>query len=198
MEEQPQESEKQQESAEQRQKRYELLYAYARMSYDEEKKRLDEAEAKAARLFPLIVLLLGVGSVGIKEAATTVEQFTNRSLIFLIPYACFYLTSIGSIFAFLRAIAIRSVKSPSIERNVIEYFDRNTYLTIIYSYSRDFLSYVREISGTVDRKYTALKWAYRLLVASVILAFMSTIGYVSLSSERIAMSKEKPDQQSQP
>jgi hypothetical protein len=183
MEEPPHESETLQESADQRQKRYELLYAYARMSYDEEKKRLDEAEAKAARLFPLIVLLLGVGSVGIKEAATTLERFTDRSLIFLIPYACFYLTSIGSIFAFLRAIAIRSVKSPSIERNVTEYFATNQYLTIIYSYSRDFLAYTREISGTVERKYTALKWAYRLLIASVILAFMSTIGYVSLSAK---------------
>ncbi len=58
MEEQPQECERQQESAEQRQKRYELLYAYARMSYDEEKKRLDKAEAKAARLFPLIRAVL--------------------------------------------------------------------------------------------------------------------------------------------
>jgi hypothetical protein len=127
MKEQTQEFEKQHESAEQLQKRYELLYellyAYARMSYDDEKKRLDEAEVKAARLFPLIVLLLGVGSVGIKEVATAVERFTYASLIFLAPYACFYLTSMGSIFAFLRAIAIARVKSPSIDRNVIEYFD---------------------------------------------------------------------------
>lgn len=93
MEEQSQETENQQESVEQRQKRYELLYTYAKTFYDEEKKRLDEAEAKVARLFPLIVLLLGVGSVGIREAATTLEKFTYGSLISLIPYACFYLAS---------------------------------------------------------------------------------------------------------
>jgi len=166
------------ESDEHRQKRYEELYKYSKEVYDEQKKRVENVELKAARFLPLLALLLGVGAIGIKETAVILKISPGISVFFVIPYFFFYITSICSIFAFLGTVAIRSVKSPSVDENVIEYFNQHQYLAIIYSFSHSYLEYARAASETARRKYEALKWAYRMLVASVILAFMSTLGYI--------------------
>jgi len=158
------EYQKEKESGELRQKRYEELYRYARSAYDEEKKRVEDVELKAARFFPLLALLLGAGAIGIKETAVILKNSPGIGCFFVIPYFFFYITSIGSIFAFLGTIAIRSVKSPPIGEGVIDYFDKNQYLDIIYSFSHSFFDYTHETSETAKRKYELLRWAYRLLV----------------------------------
>jgi hypothetical protein len=166
------------ESNEQRQKRYEELYRYARTTYDDERKHVDEAEAKVARFFPLIVLLLGIGSIGVKDSLGIIKASPRAGSIFLIPYFFFYVTSISYIFAFLRTTSIWWSKSPSIDDTVIKYFNKNQYIDIIYSYSHEFLNYARETSKIAERKYKSLNLAYYLLIAAVALSCVSTIGYV--------------------
>ena len=113
-----------QESEDQRQKRYEALYAYAKAAHDTEIKRLEDVEAKAARLFPLIVLLLGAASISVKEVVAVIQTSESIAGIFVIPYIFFYIISMITLFAFLATLSTSTVQSTSIDERVIDYLTK--------------------------------------------------------------------------
>jgi hypothetical protein len=115
-------------------KRYEELYALAKSLYAAEHQRFDAAEAKVGRYLSFLVILFGLGAAAAGQVASVIKGPKDLTgWIFVIAYSLFAASIIGALVAFLRTLSTQTVSGPVLNDALLEHFQQNRYIDVIYS-----------------------------------------------------------------
>jgi hypothetical protein len=164
-------------------KKYEELYKLSKEAYTGEIQRFDAAEAKVGRYLSLIVVVLGTTSVGAAEFSRLFRATSSViGNVFLIAYFFTVVLAVGAGSFFLRALAIQVVPLLPLGSEVIDHFDRNSYLDAVYSLSREFQRAAAQVRAETNEKFRLAATGYTLFVAAIVFGVISTVTFAAVKA----------------
>jgi len=173
-------------------KRYEELYALAKSEFVSEIQRFDAIEQKTTRYSTLLLVLLGIGSVGLDRfAQLTAGPHGLLSWAFLGFYMTAFLCAVTAQLLFLRALSVQFVPAPPAGQRLVQHFVTNRYIDAIFSLAMRYTAETSQLREILGRKARGAVIGYGFMLATLAFGVAGGLTYVSLRVEWMSM---KPKQ----
>ena len=118
-------------------KKYEVLYALSQSELEKGHSRFNWVEEKAGRQFSLLVVLMGLVSVGVPEYVSVLKaQSSWCQVLFVFLYPALAVCVLTSIFCYMRVISFHRYKNILLNKEMFDHFKTNRYVDVISSLSR--------------------------------------------------------------
>ena len=138
----------------------------------EQWKTLDE---KAMNYSTLLGVVVAASALSLDSVTAIVGK--PYSWIFFVPYVALWISATAGFVCFVRALKLDVTETPAYGEDLIRHFDDHSYVDVLYSMSRRFSeAATRQRLGSA-RKVTLASAGYKLVLAALGFAVLSSVSY---------------------
>jgi len=150
-------------------KKYEELYALSKEGLAEELDRFKKIDDKASRYLTFASFFIVVlGLAGKPVADLALRSGSLPFWILSLATLAFMMSTLLAVWHLFSTFRIHSLKKFPMSDELVEFFDTNTYLNIIYALTRGNIQATLENRQVNDEKAFQLRRAYILLLVSIV------------------------------
>ena len=164
--------------------KYKELYSYSTDILLKEHERFNRADEKASKYASMFFFLIGAVAYFDKWIFDRLKWPHNLfSLLLDLPLITvgvitLIASAIGLILAH-HAIKVRPVVGRPLDKDVLDFFENETRITIYYGLAKENSNAYAENKKATDAKYTILKWAYYIMLLVFALLAVLAIMYIA-------------------
>ena len=160
-------------------KKYEELYALSKEAVADGIERIRKTDEKAHKFATLSGLLMVVSAVGGKSVIeSVVPPKTPFAWVSLISYLLFFAAILFAFVNILRSMRVATLGTPGMNKEVINFFDKEEYLDILYALTKRNSDIVESNDATRKEKLKCLLKTYKALLLSVGLISILVVSFI--------------------
>jgi hypothetical protein len=174
--------------------KYKELYLYSTDILLKEHERFNRADEKASKYATMFFFLIGAVAYFDKWIFDRLKWPHNFLRLFLdvplvmVGLITLVICAIGLILAH-HAIKIRPVVSRPLNKDVLDFFENETRITVYYGLAKENSNAYAENKKATDAKYTILKWAYYImLMVFALLAVLAMMYIACIFADKLQIS----------
>lgn len=148
-------------------RKYEELYSLSKAGLEDEIGRFKRIDEKASRYLAFVSLFLAALGFIVKDVGNLLAWGTVSFWLIAASILGMFSATLVSLYALFLTLRIQPLKKIPMSPELIQFFDRNSYLDIIYALTKGNIEAAQENKITTDRKTNRLTTAYRALMVAL-------------------------------
>lgn len=158
------------ESEENRLKKFEELYAYAKHRLDDERARFERIDTKVSRYFSVLTVFLGFFAVSMGRSVQVFERLESiQDWGFTIAYGAIGLLIFLAFISFYRALKLQDTKTVEINEILIEHYLKHRYVDVLFSVSNATVGIIKSNRAIIDDKVNKAQFGYHCILWVIVL-----------------------------
>ncbi len=167
--------------------KYKELYSYSTDILIKEHERFNRADEKASKFASMFFFLIGAVAFFDKWIFDRLQWPHNLFSVLLdlplvITGVVTLIASAAGLILAHHAIKVRPVVSRPLDKDVLDFFENETRITIYYGLAKENSKAYAENKKATDAKYTLLQWAYYIMLLVFVLLAILAIMYIACVS----------------
>ena len=153
------------EPEENRLKKFEELYAYAKHRLDDERARFERIDNKVSRYFSVLTVFLGFFAVSMGRSVQVFERLESiQAWGFTIAYGLIGVLIFLSFISFYRALKLQDIKTVEMNEVLIEHYVKHRYVDVLFSVSNAMVGIIKSNRAIIDDKVDKAKFGYHCIL----------------------------------